>query len=480
MKIKLGQGKLNMSDVARYCGGELYDYTGSLGCEFEYVCTDSREADANTLFFATRGERVDGHDYIISALDAGCRCVLCEYVPVNISGRDVAFVTVENSVDAFATLAKGYREENPLASVAITGSVGKTTTKELTASIMKRFLNLYYTAGNFNSVIGMPMSLMEAESDRNAAVFEMGMSGFGEIRSMTLTARPRVAMVTNIGSSHLEYLGTRENIARAKLEIAEGLREGGYLLLNGDEPLLRRVRPVKNTSFKTLYVGLDCTNKCDVNATNVRVDDLGTTFDLDFCGKVYSDIRIKLIGRHFAYNASFAASAAFLLGADESSVREGLADYTPSGMRQNIYKSGDITVIADCYNAAPESMKGAIDTLASLNVSGKRIAVLGDMRELGADSDLMHRELGRYVVTRGIDVLLTLGESGALIASSAIESGMSPSSVFAELDADNTERIRAEIVGRLSPKDAVLFKASRALRLEKIMDSVFARSETER
>jgi UDP-N-acetylmuramoyl-tripeptide--D-alanyl-D-alanine ligase len=473
MKIKLGLGKMNMRDVAAFCGGELYDYTGELGCDFEYVCTDSREADEKTLFFATRGERVDGHDYIVNALDAGCRCVLCEYVPTDISGRCAAFVTVENSVDSFATLARGYREQKPLATVAITGSVGKTTTKELTASIMKRFLKLYYTEGNFNSVIGMPMSLMAAEQDKVAAVFEMGMSGFGEIRSMTRTARPRVAMVTNIGSSHLEYLKTRENIAKAKLEIAEGIRDGGYLLLNGDEPLLRSARHIKSKNFTTLYVGLDGKNDCQISAKNVRVGNRETVFDLYFLDKIYRDVVVSGVGAHFALNACFAAGAAFLLGADEKSVREGLADYTPSGMRQNIYEKNGITVIEDCYNAAPESVRCALDTLSGLDIDGKRIAVLGDMRELGDGSDAMHRDIGKYVAAKGIDVLLTLGRSASLIAEGAINAGMAADCVFAELDADGIDRLCAELAGRLGDGDAVLFKASRAMKLERVIEKIF-------
>lgn len=474
MKIKLGYGKINMEQIAEWCMGELYNFCGEGICEFEYVCTDSREADGNTLFVATRGERVDGHDYIVSALDLGCRCVLCEYVPVNISGRCASFVTVENSIEAFANAANGYRQDNPIATVAVTGSVGKTTTKELVASIFKRFLKVYSTVGNFNSVIGMPMSLMEVGEECDAAVFEMGMSGFGEIRSMSRTARPRIAMVTNVGSSHLEHLGTRENIARAKLEIAEGLCDGGYLLLNGDEPLLREIHPkaVKNR-YKTLYVGLEDAKNCDIIAKNIHVSSEGTVFDLEFLGRLYKDVRINLIGRHFAYNASFAASAAFLMGADEASVREGLLDYVSEGMRQNIRERGGVTVVADCYNAAPESMRGAIDTLCALSVDGKRVAVLGDMRELGEDSEEMHREIGRYLVSRGIDMLITVGKLGACIAESAIMSGMSPSCVFAQVDEGEIDSVCSELKGILKSGDAVLFKASRAISLERVIDKVF-------
>lgn len=469
MKIKLGLGKTDMEKIALWCGGELYDFTGESGCEFEYVCTDSREADENTMFVATRGERVDGHDYISRAIDAGCRCILCEYVPTDISGRAAAYAVVENSIDAFADCARGYRAEQRLKTVAITGSVGKTTTKELTACVLQRGFKTYSTVGNFNSVIGMPMSLMEAESDCNAAVFEMGMSGFGEISRMTRAACPDIAMVTNIGSSHLEYLKTRENIAKAKLEIAEGLDKSGYLLLNGDEPLLRKGS--HKAAYKVLYVGIE--NECDITAKNIRVESDGTTFDLVAFGKTIKDAKISLIGRHFVYNASFAATAGLLMGISEDEIKAGLASYVSVGMRQNISVKNNVTVIADCYNAAPESMRGAIDTLSSLNVSGRKIAVLGDMRELGEDSDKLHRAIGEYAVKSGVDMLFTLGELGAIIAESAIKHGMRADCVFAERDGDAIERLAVEIKGKLAEGDAILFKASRAMALERVIEALF-------
>ncbi len=471
MKIKLGLGEIKMEDVARFCAGELYDYTKDGKCSAKYVCTDSREADAETLFIATRGERVDGHDYIVSALESGCRCVLCEYVPTNIAGREAAFVTVENSFDAFALCAKGYREKKPLKTVAITGSVGKTTTKELTAAILQKERKLYATTGNFNSVIGMPMSLMEVGEDKDTAVFEMGMSAPGEIRSMTRAATPDIAMVVNVGSSHLEYLGTRDNIAKAKLEIAEGLREGGTLLLNGDEPLIRK--HVKKGKYSVIYVGTENRKGCEVFAENISVTEGVTEFDLDFMGERISSLKINLIGKQFVTNASIAATAALLMGVSKEAVREGLSDYIPSAMRQNISKRDGVTVIADCYNAAPESMRAAIDTLCAVKTEGKRIAVLGDMRELGKDSDKMHREIGEYVTRAGIDVLFTLGESGAHIADAAISSGMNAHSVFAERDTDNIESLCTEIRGRMREGDTMLFKASRGVALERVIEKLF-------
>jgi len=387
----------------------------------------------------------------------------------------VAYVVVENSISAFADVARGYRRGVVLDTVAITGSVGKTTTKELCASIIKRHRNLYYTQGNFNSVIGMPMSLMEVGADRDAAVFEMGMSGFGEIESMTRCATPRVAMVTNIGSSHLEYLKTRENIARAKLEIAQGLRADGYLLLCGDEPLLRDESLLPKGDFCALYVGLDGENSSEITAHNIRITDGATLFDLSTPVRKYRDLCINLLGRAFVYNAAFAVAAAELLGATENDVRQGLCDYVPSGMRQNIEKRGDVTVIMDCYNAAPESMRCAIDTLRALSVEGKRIAVLGDMRELGENSDGLHREIGRYVAEKGIDTLLTLGSSGAMIAESAVRAGLDPNSVFSVTDESDAQSLARKLSEILRDGDAVLFKASRSMRMERVAEAVFSK-----
>ena len=471
MKIKLGLGKIDMRDVARFCGGELYDYTDKNGCTATYVCTDSREADGETLFVATRGERVDGHDYIVSALDRGCRCVLCEYVPTDIAGREAAFVTVENSMDAFADIARGYREKKPLRCAAITGSVGKTTTKELTAAILKKDFETYATEGNFNSVIGMPMSLMEVTADKERAVFEMGMSGFGEIASMTKVARPDVAMVINVGSSHLEYLKTRENIAKAKLEIAEGIKEGGYLLLNGDEPLLREHKKVG--SYNVVYLGVKTQDGCLAYAENISVSESGTRFDLVVDTRRYEGLELKLVGAQFVYNASFAATAALLLGCSEKAVREGLSSYTPSGIRQNIYRRDGVTVLADCYNAAPESVRAAIDTLCAIRTDGRRVAVLGDMKELGENSDLMHEGVGRYVKEKEIDVLFTFGPSAVLIAKGAKAAGMSEENVISFTDTADIQPLCAAIKEKLHPEDAILFKASRSIALERAIEGIF-------
>jgi UDP-N-acetylmuramoyl-tripeptide--D-alanyl-D-alanine ligase len=302
----------------------------------------------------------------------------------------------------------------------------------------------------------------------------MGMSAPREISAMTRAATPDIAMVINVGSSHLEYLGTRENIAKAKLEIGEGIIEGGYLLLNGDEILLA---DHYSERYETLYVGFETLADRDVHCgtkiMNVKVESDGTRFTLRLLDTMLFDLKIALVGKHFAYNAAFAATAAYLLGASEDEIREGLASYIPTGLRMNVYEKGGVTIVADCYNAAPESMKGAIDTLSQLNVSGKRVAVLGDMKELGSSSDELHASVGKYLADKGIDRLFTVGSSGALIAKAALGAGMSEKNVTAFDEELGASAIAEMIKENIAAGDAILFKASRAMKLEELIKAIF-------
>lgn len=470
MKIKLGMQPMNLAQAAAYCGGELYDFTGSAGVEFSYICTDSREADKDTMFVAIRGERVDGHDYIGQVIAAGCRCILCEYVPHDICAQTVGAAVVEDSVAAFCQLAKNYRiekfgENDPMKTVAITGSVGKTTTKEMVAAVLRRELNLYAAQGNFNSEIGMPMSLMQAGAHHRAAVLEMGMSALGEISRMSRTAQPSVAMITNVGSSHLEYLGTRENIAKAKLEVADGLRHGGYLLLNADEPLLAD-RYAEGR--RTIYIGIENPN-ADVRAENIRTTADGCTlFDLHTKHDVRTDIKVPAPGRHMVMAAMFAAVTGKIFHLTDSQIRAGILDYTGMPMRQQIETVGDVVLMCDCYNASPESMRAALQTFGELQIKGRRIAVLGDMLELGETAEQLHAQVGA-VAAEKLDVLITTGELGAHIAKGARNTGCE---IYAYTGEQAKEQAAAQLCAMLCKGDALLLKASRGVRLEQVYERV--------
>lgn len=470
MKIKLGLGKISMEKITEYAKGELYNFSPDV-CSITHICTDSREADENTLFIATRGERVDGHDYILSACERGCRCFVCEYVPSDISGKPLALCVVENSIEAFASIGRGYRAQSPIKSIAITGSVGKTTTKELMACVTRECYNTYSTSGNFNSIIGMPMSLMEADGNCELGVFEMGMSGFSEISAMSRASEPDIGLVVNIGSSHLEYLGTRANIAKAKLEIADGMKSGGTLILNGDEPLLQNARAiVRRDDINYVYTTVLGSEGASYRAENIRLTDSGSTFDMYADGDIIRDVEICSPGMHVVNNALMVLAAAHILGIDSDKMKAGIKKYIPVGDRQRIFDKGDFKIIADCYNAAPESVRAALDVLCRVSNGKRRIAVLGDMKELGKNSDSLHFDLGQYVA-KSADILITVGESASLIADGAKFVGMNENNIY-KFGADEISSVCDKIRSIGHHGDSVLVKASRSMKLERIIEEL--------
>ena len=480
MKITLAT-PLTTTALTSMAGGRL-TLTGQVDPLITHICTDSREADAHTLFCAIRGERVDGHDYMVKAAGLGCTAFLCERVPDNAPAA--AYIVVEDTVAALSALALSRREAEmqDLSIVAITGSVGKTTTKEMTAAVLAQGLTLFKKDGNYNSTIGLPLSFLEIPPDTDCAVLEMGMSGRGEICTMTTAVRPNMAVVANIGSSHLEYLGTRENIARAKLEIAAGLTAGGTLLINGDEPLLAQLgqdftedRPFIPEGVRVLRVSLAGNETADYRVTSITHRDGGMTFDLTTPDGVWRGLFIPAVGEHLVWAASFAAAVGQLSGLSEGQVKTGLASYRPANMRQNVRTVGGVTIIEDCYNAAPESMRAALAVLALTAASApsaRRIAVLGDMKELGEDTVALHRSVGRAAFDRGVDILVTVGELGAEIAQGALEAGMSPNAVCITGGADTYAATADYLKAILREGDHVLFKASRSMKLETIAEAV--------
>ncbi len=470
MKIKLGLGRLTADKVAEICGGTIYN----AGCEhkvlFETVCTDSREADNTSMFVAIRGERVDGHSYISNVVKAGCRCVIAERVPLDVKG--IAVIIVQDSVRAIRDIAQYIKAQVDVKTVAVTGSVGKTTTKEFLSAVLDRKFNLYKTEGNFNSTIGMPMSMLELNQHHNAAVFEMGMSGLGEIEYMSEAAKPDVAIITNIGSSHLEALGSRENIRRAKMEITAGLKDGGTLFLNGDEPLLQGH---ESERYNVRYFGMT-NEECDYFASNIRNTESGLVFDMRTPASEYKDIEINLAGAHNVYNAMVAFSVGLKMDMTEEAIREGLLSYRAAKMRQNIYNVGGITVIEDCYNASPESMNAAINVLGDTAKAkgGRMIALLGDMRELGTTTATLHAGVGSYLAEKKADYLFTYGElSSQNLADGALKNGMNEKQIFRNPET-NAEAVGKKLLSVLKEGDVLLVKASRGLAAENVLNYVKA------
>lgn len=470
MKIKLGLGRLSADKVAEICGGSLYN----MGCEhkisFETVCTDSREADSSSMFVAIRGERVDGHSYISNVVKAGCHCVIAERLPLDVKG--ITVILVQDSIRAIREIAKYVKAQVEVKTVAVTGSVGKTTTKEFLSAVLDRKFNLYKTEGNFNSTIGMPMSMLELSQRNDAAVFEMGMSGLGEIEFMSEAAQPDIAVITNIGSSHLEMLGSRENIRCAKMEITAGLKDGGTLFLNGDEPLLQGH---ESDRYDVLYFGMN-NEECDYFASNIRNTEGGLIFDMRTPQGEFKNIEINLVGSHNIYNAMVAFSVGLKSNMAEADIREGLLSYRAAKMRQNIYTVGGITVIEDCYNASPESMNAAINVLGDTAKAkgGRMIALLGDMRELGTTTATLHAGVGSYLAEKKADYLFTYGElSSENLANGAINNGMSEKQIFRNPVTD-AEAVAKKLLSVLKEGDVLLVKASRGLAAENVLGYVKA------
>lgn len=469
MKVNVGCEQLTMSELARICGGILTFVGGEFNKDipFNYVCTDSRETADGALFVALGGERVDGHDYINAAISSGSGCVLCERLPDTRNDQKYVAVVVEDSLKAVGELAKAYDRRINHKKVAITGSVGKTTTKEFVASVLSEHFRVHKTEGNYNSNIGMPLSMLSMSNDTEVSVLEMGMSALGEIEYLSRIAEPDIAIVTNIGSSHMGHLGSRENIGRAKLEIVKGLKKGGTLLLNGDDDILRAY---VNSDFKPIYVGIN--SDCDFRAVNIRETVSSTSFDIICEGRRVDNVVIPTLGKHNVYAALFAYAVGVRMNLDDSVILRGLRNFKPVAMRQNVYELGGITVIEDCYNASPESMRAAIDVLKSVSgngADGRMCAVLGDMYELGAQSESFHEQVGMYFAGVGGNRLFTFGKTADFIAGGALLGGLRTENIFRNSDTSSPELSGEMLLHSLKAGDVLLVKASRGAAAERII-----------
>ncbi len=473
MKIKIGTGSIRVEEFAELCGGVLCANFDAEDSEFSYICTDSREADADTLFVVMKGEKVDGHDYMLSAAENGCRTFLCQWIPTELieSGVEFSVITSEDSIVALGNFVRAYNEFREKKTVAVTGSVGKTTTKEMISAVLGERFRVHKTLANHNSTIGMPMSLLAMAPSDEVMVAEMGTGDFGEISFMSKIACPDIACITNIGSSHLEVFGSRENICQAKLEIADGLSADGILVLNGDEPLLSSVH---TKDIRTLYVAIENQN-ADYRAVNIRYGEHDTVFDLVHGGETTKDIRLSFVGKPYVWAALFAIAVGELMGMSMEEIQSGLLGFENAEMRQNISELHGITIIEDCYNAAPESMRAAADLLKLLSEKqggARTVALLGDMRELGENSSEYHKSVGRYFAMSGVGRLFCVGELAKDIALGALDAGMENDAVAICLDAEEHEKISDTVSKTLENGDILLVKASRAIGAEKILDLI--------
>lgn len=425
------------------------------------VVTDSRKVVPNCVFVCFPGERVDGHDFAAGAYRNGAAYIIANH-PVEGVPADRT-VVVPDSARAMIRMASNYRMLFSPQIVGVTGSVGKTTTKEFCYAVLSAFGNTMKTEGNQNNDIGVPNTLFRLENTTEYAVVEMGMDHAGEIERLTRCARPSAGIITMIGVSHLENLGTRENILKAKMEICAGLPDGAPLVLNADNDLLPTAQIP--TRLRPVWFGIE--KEADVRAQNVQTEAQGTTFTIVDRTHGSFQAQIPTVGLHTVYDALAAYTAATRLGLDPAACAQALSRYQTTGMRQNIVEKGGVTVIEDCYNASPDSMKAAISVLKELP-NTRKIALLGDMLELGEASEEGHRQTGVWVAQAGIDVLIAYGPRSAAMAQAAQEQGVTT------VHCQNAQEVLQCLQQFVQPGDALLAKASHAMKLEDLLQDYYA------
>jgi len=454
---------LKCEEIIKATGGTLV--SGRLDREFTDISTDSRSTGRENLFIPIIGERFDGHDFISDAFESGASGCLTQR-DIGPFG-DKAVIKVEDTLKALGDIASYYRQKFDIPFVGITGSVGKTSTKEMVANVLSRKFKVLKTEGNLNNEIGLPLTVLRLDDSHEAAVVEMGMSGFGEISRLTSIAKPYVAIITNIGMSHIEKLGSRQNILKAKLEILEGLDKDGLVVLNGDDKLLSGLKGL--LKFRTVFYGMD--NGVDYRAESVRTSgEQGSYFDITVQNCDY-EVYIPAPGIHNVHNALAAIAAGVELGVPMEEIIKGIAQFSPGKMRLDIISHKGMKIINDAYNASPQSMEAAISVLKDVGAGRRTIAVLGDMLEMGDWAYKAHIGVGRFAVQKGIDCIVTVGGNGRNIAEGALEAGASPDKVFSF----NSNREAAEFLKVFAGDgDVVLVKGSRGMKMEEIVNRLTA------
>jgi len=429
------------------------------------VSTDSRYIQSGEVFVALTGEAFDGHNFIMNCFAKGAAGVITSRGVDYTVPADAFVIVVQDTLKALQDIARLHRQRFAIPVIGITGSNGKTTTKDMIASVLEQRFRTLKTQANFNNEIGLPQTLLGLKQDHQVAVVEMGMRGLGEIRTLAKIALPTLGVVTNVAETHMELLGSLENICKAKAELIEGLSDQGTAFLNGDDQLVRKM--VQCCQGDVVLYGTAAGN--DVRAVDFQIQSAQETRVRVLAGRKEFDVTIPLPGRHNVVNAMAAVAVGLHLGLSVQEIQAGLSQFTPSAMRMDISltKKG-YKLIDDVYNASPLSMRAAIDTLSDL-AQGRRIAVLGDMLELGAISEDAHLEIGRHAARAGVSVLLTFGVQARFIAKGAQQ-------IAKDLDYtesyDDMSKLVKKLVEIAKPGDTILVKGSRGMRMERVITAL--------
>ena len=425
---------------------------------------ENKETEKNAAFLAIIGENFDGHKF--------CEYAIKKRAAFAIVEKEIAKIPqiiVKNTRKAFLKLAELNRSKFKGKLTAITGSVGKTTTKDMLAEILKSCYQTLKTYKNFNNEIGLPKTILNLDENYNACVVELGMSNFKEIKTLSLTCKPNIAIITNIGTSHIEFLKTKENILKAKLEILEGMEKNSPLILNQDDPMLKNLE-IKNHKI----VGCGIENSMAIySAKNLKQLSTSTKYDLHKKGNFLSQIVIPTIGEHNVLNSLLAIAAADLYGIEIENIKRSLKNFNPPDMRQNIHIIDGIIAIADFYNASPESMRASIKTLSKMETKGRKFAVLGSMLELGEISKKEHFEIGKFVIKNKVNFLYCYGDDAFYICKGAKEETEKTNYDCKIKYFSNRNELIDSLKANLKKDDVVLFKASRKLSFEDVFNRIF-------
>lgn len=443
---------MTVGEIAAIVGGML---AGGGSGVVTGVQKDSREDCDGCLYLAIPGKNADGHDFIGAAFDKGAVCALASRVP---EGENRPIIVVPDVEAALRALAEAYRKRLDIPVIGIAGSVGKTTTKEMVASVLAQRYRVHKTEKNFNNELGVPLTLLQIKREHQISVVEMGISDFGEMTRLARMVRPTMAVYTVIGHSHLEKLRDRNGVYQAKTEMLDFLPGDGVVFANGDDDLLSRM----DCRQKRVLFGRGGANA--VRAENIVTQGLhGTDCDI-VCGQRRIAVHIPAYGGHMVYAALAGAAVGIEMGLTDSGIAAGIAAYKPVGRRANVTDTGLLTLIDDCYNANPDSVRAAIDSMSGF--PGRKVCILGDMLELGTDSEALHRAVGAYAAEKGADLVLTAGPLSESVSTAAMETGTEARHF------PDVEGLIAALPELLCRGDAVLVKASHSMRFERISEAL--------
>ncbi len=445
---------LSIKEIAAATGGRIVN---EKDITIKNISTDSRKIDENTLFVPIVGERLDGHSFIRQAVGDGAAA----FISQKEIDTDSVYVLVDDTTKALGNIAAYYRSLFDIPVVAVTGSTGKTTTKDMIAAVLSVRYNTIKTMGNFNNHIGLPLTVFNIDESTEAAVLEMGMNHFGEISYLGRIAKPQTAVITNVGVSHIEHLGSREGILKAKCEIFESLSPDGVKILCGDCDMLSKLRDKEPSAY---FYGLGAEN--DMYAEDIRFLSLDRTeFSVVADGEKIT-VRMNASGEHMIKNALAAAAVGKRLGLGLDEIKKGIESFVPADKRMNVIKTEKYTIINDTYNANPQSVKAGLDVLAK--IQGRKAAILGEMLELGKDSSEYHKDVGRYAAKLGIDVICAIGNKNVMdLALAATFEGAKKVFYY-----ETKEEFFANVKKILKRGDTVLIKASRGARFEEITEGL--------